>query len=162
MDSQSHLFDVDFAPIAFGDVLIGARAVAVRERALEIVSDQLDQFLARQFMESWWHARLSGLEIPVEGLADLRPSPMKKESLIGLGYAQNVANFLRGPSLDVAKGDHFALARRQGIDRGLGIGANFTCQKDLLGRRAPIAGLADPSARPFRVVFIELTGIDGG
>src|SRR5258706_3501013 len=93
-------------------------------------------------------------QIWLEGRPHPRPGPVQEHTTIGLPNAQRVTHLLRRATLDVPKGQHEPLVRRQRVDRLLELLARLPGQEptlrggpDLARRACPVAGVPRGVAR---------------
>ena len=130
---------------AGGQVLLEPDPVALGQRALEVIGDHLDEFLAWHLGQRRVHAFVS--EVVLERLPHLGSRPMKEHPLIRLADPQLVTHLLRAPALHVPQDDGGALVRGQAVDRPEDELAHLARQQPLVRLRAPDRGRDGPVPR---------------
>ena len=147
VDRGPHLVEIPSTALARLEVSVEPLSIGFRKRAVQIVTDDLNQFLAGQFASIRSHY-LRPFQIPFQLPSHLRARPVQQDPLMGLRDRQDVTDLRGRESFDVTHGDDNSLIRGQGIDRLLHEGAGLMGEEPLLRRLVPVLRKAHPVPDP--------------
>lgn len=110
VDGGPHLVEISSTALARLEVSVEPLSIGFRKRAVQIVTDNLNQFPAGQFASIRSHY-LHPFQIPFQLPSHLRARPVQQDPLMGLRDRQDVTDLRGREAFDVTHGDDDSLIR---------------------------------------------------